>query len=65
MESRHPNVAFLCDENWFIDLAFLTDVTEHLSELNLKLQWKRQIVNKLFEHICALEKNGTVLGSVG
>ena len=47
---------FLCDENWLNDLAFLTNITQHLSELNLKLQGKSQLVIKLFEHICALEK---------
>ena len=38
------------------ELAFLTDITQHLSNLNLKLQGKSQLVNKLFEHICAFEK---------
>ena len=55
MESKHQNVAFLSNENWLNDLAFLTDIT-HLSELNLKLQEKSQLVNKMFEHICAFEK---------
>ena len=27
MESKHQNVAFLSDENWLNDLAFLTDIT--------------------------------------
>ena len=49
-------MAFLNDENWLNDLAFLTDITQHLSELKLKLQWKIQLVNKLLEHICAFEK---------
>ena len=56
MESKHQNVAFLSDENWLNDLAFLTDITQHLSDLNLKLHGKSQLVNKLFEHICAFEK---------
>ena len=56
MESNHQNMAFLCDENWLNDLAFLTDITQHLSKLNLTLQEKSQHVNKLFEHICEIEK---------
>ena len=56
MESKHQNVAFLRDENWLNDLAFLTDITQHLSELNLKLQGKSQLVNKLIEHICAFDE---------
>ena len=53
MESKHHNVAFLCDENWLNYLAFLTDIAQHLSEL--KLQGKSQPVNKMLEHICAFE----------
>ena len=56
MESKHQNVAFLSIENWLNDLALLTDITQHLSVLNLKLQGKSQLVNKMFEHICASEK---------
>ena len=56
MESRHQNVAFLSDENWLNDLPFLTDIIQHLSELYLKLLGKSQLVNKLFEHICAFER---------
>ena len=56
MESKHRNMAFLSDENWLNDLAFLTDITQHLSDLNLRLQGKSQLMNKLFEYICAFEK---------
>ena len=49
------NMAFLSGENWLSDLAFLTDITQHLSELNLKLQGKSQFVNKLFGHVYAID----------
>ena len=55
MENKHKNVA-LCDENWLNALAFLTYITRHLSELNLKLHGKSQLVKKQLEHICALVK---------
>ena len=55
MESKHQNVTFLSDENLLNDLAFLTNIMQHLSEQNLKLQDKSQLVNKLFEHIFAFE----------
>ena len=32
------------------------DVTQHLSDLNVKLQGKNQFVNETFEHICSFEK---------
>ena len=56
MEGKHQDLAFLSDENWLNDVAFLADITQHLSDLNLKLQGKSQLVNQLFEHICAFEK---------
>ena len=55
MKSKHRNVAFLSDEIWMNDLAFLTDIAQHLSELNLKLQGKSQLANKLSEHISAFD----------
>ena len=56
METKHQNLVFLCDENWLSHLAYLTDITQHLSDMNLKRQWKIQLVNKLFEHICVIEQ---------
>ena len=56
MESKHQNVRFLINENWLNNLAFLTDIKQHISDLKLKLKGKGQFVNKMFEHICALEK---------
>ena len=65
MESKLQSVAFLCDENWLNDLAFLTEIKQHLSELNMKPQEKSQLVGNLFEHICASrEKIRTVSCSV-
>ena len=56
MESKHQNVAFLGDEDVLNDLAFLTYIIQHPSEVTLKLQAKSQLVNKMFEHICGFEK---------
>ena len=49
-------MAFLSDENRLNYFTFLTDIRQYLPELNLKLQGKSQNVNKLFQHICAVEK---------
>ena len=56
MESKHRYVTVLSNENCSNDFAFLTDITQHLSDLNLNLQRKNQLVNKMFEHICDFEK---------
>ena len=56
MESKHQNVKFLSNENWLNDFEFLIDSTQHIFDLNIKLQGKGQLVNKMFEHICAFEK---------
>ena len=49
-------MAVLSDEDCLNDLAFLTDIIQHLSELKLKLQGKIQLVNKPLDHICAFDK---------
>ena len=55
MESKHLNMPFISDENWLFDLTFLTDIAQHLTDLNLKLQGKSHLVNKLLDHICAFD----------
>ena len=39
----------LNDQKWLLDLLFLTDITIHLNELNLRLQGAGQTVLNLFE----------------
>ena len=56
MTNKQQDVAYLSDDDWLNDIAFLTDITQHLSDLNVKLQNKSQLVNKMFEHICSFEK---------
>ena len=38
MESREEDTTLLSDAEWLLDLAFLTDMTEKLNQLNTKLQ---------------------------
>jgi hypothetical protein len=40
----------LNDENWVLKLMFLTDISTHLNELNLKLQGQGQTVLDLFSY---------------
>ena len=36
-------------------MAFLVDISKHMNVLNIKLQGRDQLINKLFEHICTFE----------
>ena len=50
MKEKEQDVAFF-DKRFLTDLTFLVDITQHLADLNLKLQGKNQLANKMFEHI--------------
>ena len=55
MESKQQNVDFLGDENWLNDLAFFSHYTAPVrTELETTME------KSACEHICSLEKNGTV-----
>jgi hypothetical protein len=45
LEQEMLNPTFLCE------LAFLTDITKHMNDLNMKLQRKQQNVSYLFGHV--------------
>ena len=47
MESKSQNISFLKDNTWLNDFDFLTDVTHYLPKLNVKLQGKQRLVNKM------------------
>jgi hypothetical protein len=40
---------------WLQDLSFMVDITKHLSNLNLKLQGKDQIITAINNHIKAFK----------
>ena len=44
LDSKHINMyeEYLCDIDWVRDLAFLTNTTHHLNNLNLELPGKKQ-----------------------
>lgn len=48
---KQEDVSAIKTEDWHMDLLFLTDITEHLAELNLKLQGKNQIITDMYDHI--------------
>ena len=55
MEMKEKAVAELQDAKWISDLAFLTDLTNHLNELNVSLQGKRQIITQMYDEILAFK----------
>ena len=56
MVSKNKFVLELDDENWLTDLAFLVDLTTHLSELNMCLQGENQLIKTMFQTIMAFQK---------
>ena len=48
---KHRDITLLENCNWLNDLAFLLHITQILSDLNLKLQGKDELVRKMFEHV--------------
>ena len=57
MESKGKPIPQLSDNKWVTDLAFIVDIAELISDLNLKLQGRNQLVNALFSHIKASKEN--------
>ncbi|ESN95782.1 hypothetical protein HELRODRAFT_178962 [Helobdella robusta] len=51
MVNKEKEIAFLDDNFWLNDLAFLIDMTKCMAELNVRLQGKYQLVHRLYEHI--------------
>jgi hypothetical protein len=45
LDQEMLNPTFLCE------LAFLTDITKHMNDLNMKLQGKQRNVSNLFGHV--------------
>ena len=61
MLSRQQYVGYLCNDGCLNGIAFLIDITQHLSDLNVKLQSKNQLINKMIEHIYSFGKKLTVM----
>ncbi|TWW54356.1 Protein ZBED8, partial [Takifugu flavidus] len=50
MEMKGKPVMELSDGKFLSDLAFMVDITKHLSELNIKLQGPNQLVSSLLSN---------------
>jgi len=51
MKMKNRAVPMLADSTFQCNLAFLSDITHHLNELNLKLQGKKQIITQMYHHV--------------
>ncbi|XP_076130471.1 general transcription factor II-I repeat domain-containing protein 2-like [Alosa pseudoharengus] len=56
MESKGQYVTELRDTKWLCDLAFLADVNNCLSDLNLKLQGHGKLISTLFDNVKAFQR---------
>ena len=55
MKIKYKAVPLLDDPTFQCSLAFLTDVTHHLNELNVKLQDIYQIITQMYDHVRLFE----------
>ena len=51
MKMKNKAVTLLADFTFLCNLAFLTDITDHLNALNLKLQGKDQIITEMYDNV--------------
>ena len=55
MNTQGNHVAELSDSQWLCDLAFMVDISQHLSELNKKLQRLNQLLNVMLAKVKSFE----------
>ncbi|XP_067949860.1 general transcription factor II-I repeat domain-containing protein 2-like [Watersipora subatra] len=51
MTMKNKAVPLLTDSTFQCNLAFLTDITDHLNTLNIKLQGKQQIITQMYDSV--------------
>ena len=51
MKMKNKAIPLLDDPTFQCSLAFLTDVTHHVNELNVKLQGRNQIITQMYDHV--------------
>lgn len=62
-EAKHAEYNQLSDDQWLLDLAFLTDLTNMLNDLNLELQGKDKTVINMISSVNAFKRKMQHLSS--
>ncbi|XP_060845827.1 general transcription factor II-I repeat domain-containing protein 2-like [Rhopalosiphum padi] len=57
MNEKNKIVSELSDESWILELAFLTDITTFLNELNIKLQGKGKLLSDMYTDIKSFQNS--------
>ncbi|XP_076764856.1 general transcription factor II-I repeat domain-containing protein 2-like [Xylocopa sonorina] len=57
LQTKNEDTSLFSDQMWLQDLSFMVDITKHLSDLNLLLQGKDQIITNIFDIIKAFKQN--------
>jgi predicted component of type VI protein secretion system len=61
MSEKGKKVPELSNEKWVINLAFLTDITTLLNELNTKLQGKDKFLSDMYSIIKSFQMKSKLL----
>lgn len=56
MENKGKAVHYFKDPSWMADFGYLTDISMHLNDLNIRLQGKNAMIHNLFDQVEAFER---------
>ncbi|CAM4562464.1 unnamed protein product [Caretta caretta] len=62
MKMKNKEVPQLADSTFICNLAFLTDVSDHLNSLNLKLQGRKQVITQMYDSVKSFKVKTTLWG---